>query len=325
MTNATGLIPEWSQQDAVMLSWPTEEMDWQSNLQSTLDCYVGIVRTLLRYIDVVVLCRTKEEVLDAVGEKGGECHQLYLLDQFPLNDTWIRDYGPLCTHQGGERVVVDFCFNAWGQKFASDQDNQVVRRLYDRGVFAPDVWVKNRQDLVFEGGGIEVNSKGIGLTTSPMLYAPNRNSWMPEHSQCLQIEDALGLSQLLVLEQSALEGDDTDGHIDTMVRYVSDDTLVSAVDGEFPYDVVRLPMPMPKYNDGRQLPATYANFLITNGAVLVPTYNDAADEEAIGVLQDLFRDREVVGIDCRALIMQNGSLHCATMQIPEGFLNKEKL
>lgn len=325
MINATGLIPEWSPQDAVLLSWPTAEMDWSMHLQSTTVCYVGIVRTLLEFVDVVIVCEEKTEVLAAVGDLSGSKHKLYFVEGIPLNDTWIRDYGPLCTIQDGERVVVDFRFNAWGQKFASDQDNQLIRRLYDRGAFAPGVWVKNRQDIVLEGGGIEVNGKGIALTTSPMLQAPNRNSWMPEHTQCLEVQEALGLSQLLVLDLKALEGDDTDGHIDTMVRFVNDDTLVTVVEGKLPFNAVQLPMPMPKYNDGHQLPATYANFLITNGAVLVPTYNDPADDVAIEILQELFSDRKVVGVDCRALILQNGSLHCATMQIPKGFLNKEKL
>ncbi len=322
MIKATGLIPEWSSQDAVLLSWPTAEMDWGMYLQSAVNCYSEMIHALLEFVDVVVMCQTKDEVLNSLGDLSGANYRLRFVEHMPLNDTWIRDYGPLCTLQDGERVVVDFRFNAWGQKFASDQDNQLILRLYEREFFEPSVWVKNKQNIVLEGGGIEVNSMGVALTTSPMLQAPNRNTWLPEHAQCAEIKAALGVKQLLVLDMDPLEGDDTDGHIDTMVRFVDDHTLVTVVEGDFPFPSVLLPMPMPKYYDGRQLPATYANFLITNGGVLVPTYNDPADEVAIGVLQELFEDRKVVGVDCRALILQNGSLHCATMQLPEGFLNK---
>ena len=257
----------------------------------------------------------------------------------PTNDTWVRDYGPLSvvTRAGLRRL--DFAFNAWGLKFAAALDNLVTRRLHAAGVLGP---APLRQvPLVLEGGSIESDGRGSLLTTAACLLEPNRNPGLSRAAITRQLKRCLGARRVLWLEHGVLEGDNTDAHIDTLARFVPDDGIVyTACDDRRDVHYTRLramereicglrtlagkryrrfPLPWPKAIRGRnggRLPATYANFLILNGAVLVPTYRDAADAAALAVVGQAFPGHEIVGIDCLPLLVQHGSLHCLTMQLP---------
>ncbi|MFL6647021.1 MAG: agmatine/peptidylarginine deiminase, partial [Sulfurifustaceae bacterium] len=240
-------------------------------------------------------------------------------------------------------LLLDFQFNGWGGKYAHDLDNLITRRLHEGDAFGSTSL--ETIDLILEGGAVEVDGSGTLLTTSRCLLAPTRNPRLAREAIEQELRDWLGLNRILWLEHGALEGDDTDSHIDTLARFCDARTIAyvtcddpsdthyrelkameaelkafRAADGS-PYRLVPLPWPRAQYDEDRRLPATYANFLIINGAVLVPTYRDPADAVALRRLGECFPGREIVGIDCLPAIAQNGSLHCLTMQLPEGVLS----
>jgi len=256
------------------------------------------------------------------------------------NDTWARDHGfiTLVDDEGYARLL-DFCFNGWGEKFPADLDNALNRKLYDNGKVEGEY--VDCLDFVLEGGSIESDGKGTVFTTTGCLLAPHRNQPMTKAEIEERLKRELHANRILWINHGNLTGDDTDGHIDTLVRICPNDTLLymgcddpndeqyeelrlmeeqlktfRTIDGQ-PYRLMKLPMPRPIYDEGDRLPATYANFLIINGAVLCPTYAQPdLDAEALRVIGEAFPDREIVGIDCRSIIKQHGSLHCCTMQYP---------
>ena len=256
------------------------------------------------------------------------------------NDTWARDHGfiTLVDDEGHARLL-DFCFNGWGEKFAAELDNAINRRLYDEGKVQGEY--VDCLDFVLEGGSIESDGKGTVFTTTGCLMAPHRNQPMTQAEIENRLKRELCAERIVWINHGSLVGDDTDGHIDTLVRICPDDTLLymgcddpedeqyeelrlmeeelrsfRTIEGK-PYKLVKLPMPRPIIFEGERLPATYANFLVINGAVLVPTYNQSdLDAEALRLVGEAFPEREIVGIDCCSIIKQHGSLHCCTMQIP---------
>ena len=259
----------------------------------------------------------------------------------PNNDTWARDHGfiTLVDDEGNARLL-DFCFNGWGEKFPSELDNAINRRIYEEGKVKGEY--KDCLDFVLEGGSIESDGKGTVFTTTGCLLAPHRNQPMTQAEIEERLKRELNAERIVWIDYGHLTGDDTDGHIDTLVRICPDDTLLyvgcndpddeqyedlqlmkaqlatfRTLDGK-PYRLMELPMPRPIYDeDGYRLPATYANFLVINGAVLCPTYAQPdLDTEALRLIGEAFPDREIVGIDCRSVIKQHGSLHCCTMQFP---------
>lgn len=310
------LPAEWEPQSKVQLTWPHEKTDWAPMLNEITETYEEMAAAIRKY-----------EKLLVVGE--------------PNNDTWARDHGfiTLVDDEGSARLL-DFCFNGWGEKFAADLDNAINRRIYDEGKVEGEY--VDCLDFVLEGGSIESDGKGTIFTTSCCLLAPHRNQPMTKTEIESRLKRDLCAERVLWIDYGHLEGDDTDGHIDTLVRVAPNDTLLyigcddetdehyddlkkmeeqlqtfRTMDGK-PYRLLKLPMPCPIYDeDGERLPATYANFLIMNGAVLVPTYNQPdLDAEAMRLIGEAFEDREIVGIDCRSIIKQHGSLHCCTMQYP---------
>jgi agmatine deiminase len=260
----------------------------------------------------------------------------------PTNDTWARDHGGIGVLDGDKPLLLDFVFNGWGLKFAADKDNLITSVLAQQDVFkAPKV----HGGLVLEGGALESDGQGTLLTTTECLLSPNRNPHLSQLQIEQELKRLLGLDRILWLNHGFLEGDDTDSHIDTLARFCTPDTIayvkcsdpedvhygaLQAMEIELkglvkkdgsPYTLVPLPWPDACFaSDGHRLPATYANFLIINEAVLVPTYRVSQDAEALSVLQTVFPDRKIIGIDCRPLIEQHGSLHCVTMQYPLGFV-----
>ena len=253
---------------------------------------------------------------------------------FTSNDTWARDHGFITVEESdGTKVLLDFQFNGWGQKFAAELDNQINRQLYEQELV--EGRYESHLDFVLEGGSIESDGRGTVFTTRCCLMAPHRNQPLTQQQIDDRLKQYLGAERVVWLEHGSLIGDDTDGHIDTLVRICPDDTIIytggdgdhpdlddmerelqtlRTLDGQ-PYRLLKLPLPRPIYDDGDRLPATYANYLVVNGAVLVPTYNQPdLDQEAMRVVGLAYPDREIVGIDCRPVIRQHGSLHCCTMQ-----------
>lgn len=333
-------LPEWVAQDAVLLVWPTEYMDWRHNYEAAVNCYTQITTTLLHYVNVVVVTDTIARLQHLLRQT--HPHQLVVVDGFRQNDTWVRDFGPISmAGPKGEKVIFDFGFNAWGLKFAAATDNLFTHRLFHTtNLFHPSVEYASQRGYILEGGAIETNEEQVLLSTESVLSEPNRNPSGTYESHIKEVAHRLNCPEYYSLNIAPMEGDDTDGHIDTIARFTTSGAILfnyteENTDVHFlrlqqlrtelertGKKLVPLPLPTPIYNkEGEQLPATYANFLVTNGVVVVPIYADANDEVALSIIQQNFPERAVVGVDCRALIEQGGSLHCITMQIPKGFLN----
>lgn len=303
------MLAEWEPQSAVQLTWPHKDTDWAPILPEITAVYEEMKREI----------ESRETVI--------------VVDDIPHNDTWARDHGFITVEENGQLILLDFKFNGWGEKFAAELDNDINRQLYEqqlvKGIY------ESHLDFVLEGGSIESDGKGTIFTTTCCLMAPHRNQPLTQQEIEQQLKEWLGAERIVWINHGSLIGDDTDGHIDTLVRIAPNDTLLyigaddehhdlllmeqelqqlRTIDGH-PYRLLRLPMPRPTYDDGERLPATYANYLVINGAVLVPTYNQPdLDQEAISTIGKAFPDREIIGIDCRAVIRQHGSLHCCTMQ-----------
>lgn len=332
------LLPEWHRQSAVLLTWPHPHSDWADQLAETESVYLQLTQAISRFQLAVIICYDANHRLDVKQRLSGSGISLdkVALVCFESNDTWIRDYGPL----SAGNTLLDFRFNGWGGKFGHDKDDRISSCLHRSGLF--DAAPLHRINQVLEGGSIETDGAGTLLTTSSCLLSPTRNPDLDRAATETMLENELGVDRILWLEHGALEGDDTDGHIDMLARFCDEKTIAyTACDepgyvcfqslgrmelelkamrtksGE-PYRLLPLPWPGPKFGvAGERLPASYANFLIVNGAVLVPTYDDPADEEALRIIQSGFPDRDIIGIPCLPLIRQNGSLHCITMQIPD--------
>lgn len=335
------LPPEWYPQSAVQLTWPHEETDWCPMLEEVIPCFVAIAREVVKREKLLVVCRDVESVKQQLGDVD---YSRVIFRTIPSNDTWARDHGPISVLKGGKPYIYDFQFNGWGLKYAANFDNMITSELYSELVFPAKVKYRNYLDFVLEGGSIESDGQGTLLSTEGCLRAPNRNEKLYFEEIDDRLKKMFGLRRVLWLSHGHLAGDDTDGHVDTLARFCNEDTIAyvscrdeadehyeelmsmekeledfRTLDGR-PYRLVPLPMAERVEWEGERLPATYANFLIINGAVLVPFYNSPRDEEARAILQEVFPDREVVGIDCLPLIKQHGSLHCVTMQYPEGFI-----
>ena len=317
---------EWEPQSAVQLTWPHEATDWAPILPEITAVYEEMAREI-----------SKRE-------------PLIIVDDIPHNDTWARDHGFITVEetsdlrpQTSDLILLDFCFNGWGEKFEAGLDNQINKHLFDRGGIVKGQY-EPHLDFVLEGGSIESDGKGTVFTTTCCLMAPHRNQPLTQQEIEARLKEYLGAERIVWINHGSLIGDDTDGHIDTLVRICPDDTLLytggdddhpdlarmeeelktlRTLDGR-PYRLLKLPLPRPIYEkvqsskfkvQSERLPATYANYLVINGAVLVPTYNQPdLDAEAMRIIQQAFPDREIVGIDCCAVIKQHGSLHCCTMQ-----------
>ncbi|MEK7696915.1 MAG: agmatine deiminase family protein, partial [Pseudomonadota bacterium] len=341
----TYLPPEWAPQSGVMLTWPHEHSDWAPILGEVEPVFAEIARQVARFEKVLVVChddRHRAHVAKRLTAAGVAANRI-VLGIAPSNDTWARDHGPIAVQCQDELTLLDFGFNGWGGKYAHDLDDGITRALYRQDVFGKSPL--QTVDLILEGGSIEVDGSGTLLTTERCLLAPTRNPNVSRTQLEKQLGELLGLNRFLWLKHGTLAGDDTDSHIDTLARLCDAQTIAyvacddpadehyaelkamaaelqafRTADGR-PYRLVPLPWPRTKLdNAGERMPATYANFLIINGAVLVPTYRDAADAAALEQLKTCFPGREIIGIDCLPLIYQHGSLHCVTMQLPAGIL-----
>ena len=341
----TYLPPEWAPQSAVQLTWPHAHSDWAPILDEVEPVFTAIAAAIARFEIVLVACYDsahRDQVRTRLAAAGVPAARTRLYVA-PSNDTWARDHGPIAVLCQDEATLLDYGFNGWGGKYPHDLDDRITRTLHAQGAFG-DTPIEH-QDLILEGGSIEVDGSGTLLTTERCLLAATRNPRLARADIERELAAHLGLTRFLWLKHGYLAGDDTDSHIDTLARLCDPNTIayvacddpsdehyaeLKAMEAELetfrtpngaPYRLVPLPWPQPKRDtDGARMPATYANFLIINGAVLVPTYRDTADAVALERLRGCFPDREVIGIDCLPLIWQHGSLHCVTMQIPEGIV-----
>ena len=336
------LLPaEWFPQSAVQLTWPHAGTDWAPILKEVIPCFVSIAQEIMKREKLVVVCPDASEVKEQLGAFDEE-HVRFV--ELPTNDTWARDHGGISVFDPLGPMVYDFVFNGWGMKFAANKDNLITRNLYQSGVFAEEIQLVNMAPFVLEGGSIESDGRGTLMATAECLLSVNRNEYLQREEIEHYLKDVFGVKRILWIENGYLAGDDTDSHVDTLARFCSEDTIayvkcedesdehydeLRAMEEEIkafrqengePYRLVPLPMADEVVWEGERLPATYANFLIINGAVLLPFYNSPKDEEARKALQAVFPDREVIGVNCLPLIKQHGSLHCVTMQYPEGYV-----
>ncbi len=340
------LPPEWAPQSGVLLTWPHAHGDWASRLDHVEPVFAVITREIARRERVVIACDDEAHRAHVTAKLRSAAVAMERVDTHvaPSNDTWARDHGPITVLCKNNPLLLDFGFNGWGGKYAHDLDDLITRRLHAGGAFGKTP--VETVDLILEGGSIEVDGSGTLLTTSQCLLAPTRNPNLSRAQIEQELSEWLGLNRVLWLEHGHLEGDDTDSHIDTLARFCDARTIayvacddrtdahyddLKAMEAELknfraadgaPYRLVPLPWPRAQHDGERRLPATYANFLIINGAVLVPTYRDPADAAALERLKPCFPDREIVGVDCLPIIAQYGSLHCLTMQLPRGVLAK---
>lgn len=339
---------EWAPQSAVMLTWPHKGTDWLDSLEDVEPVFESISKAILRFQHLVLSCEDSAKVnalteaLNAWSQSQGFPGRVVSATA-PADDTWARDHGPLAVTSENKCRLLDFRFNAWGDKFPWEKDNALNHRLSDAGLFGDTPL--EPVDFVLEGGSIESDGLGTILTTSECLLATSRNPGLDRTQIETRLRETLGAERVLWLNHGYLDGDDTDSHIDTLARFCAPDHIcyvrcddesdehyaaLRAMEAELeqfrkaddsPYRLTALPWPTACYGEeGERLPATYANFLIINHAVLLPVYNVPEDEEAIRIMSTIFPDREIIALDCRPLIYQHGSLHCVTMQLPEGIV-----
>lgn len=335
------LPAEWEPVQSVMLTWPHREGDWKPIFDSIHECYLGLARAIQPYANLIISANN-EEVAEQIRRDISVLDNVSIFT-VPSNDTWVRDHGPVTVYEDNTAVLLDFVFNGWGGKYPAAEDNLLTQSLYNAGAFPGFDY--QQVDFILEGGSIDTDGQGTLLTTKSCLLSKSRNSTMSQHDIEALLARLLGAKHILWLENSELAGDDTDGHIDMLARFIDHETIaytasknrrdpnyasLLALKAELellidsngnPYNLLPLYMPEPVYaQDGQQLPASYANFLIVNNAVLVPTYNCEADLVAISALEEVFNNHNVIGVPCRALVEQFGSLHCATMQLPRTHL-----
>lgn len=340
-TRAPHLPAEWALQSGIQLTWPHAGTDWTYMLDEVQECFVAIAHEIAARETLLIVTPEPDEVKKQILGRVNIENVRFL--KCETNDTWARDHGAITLLDADGVSLLDFKFNGWGLKFASDKDNLITRRAVESEVMKGKY--VNRLGFVLEGGSIESDGMGTLLTTSECLLSPNRNGQMNRVEIEEYLRSVFHLQRVLWLDHGYLAGDDTDSHIDTLARFCPADTIAyvqckdaddehyeelhrmeeqlktfRTLKGE-PYRLLALPMADKIEEEGERLPATYANFLILNDAVLYPTYRQPENDARAGeVLREAFPGYEIIGIDCRALIKQHGSLHCVTMQYPVGVL-----
>ncbi|EQA9762953.1 agmatine deiminase family protein [Campylobacter coli] len=312
-------IPEWNEQEYLMLSLPHEKSDWKPYLGEITQAYKEFVRTASEFQKVLLIAPSKS---DFVPFENMANVDFFICD---TNDTWIRDFGAIDILEDNRLKALDFTFNAWGNKFQSELDNEVNSKLF-KEKFKEKL---TKIDFILEGGSIDFNGEGVMLTSSNCLLNENRNSHLDKSQIEAKLKEIFGLKQIIWLENGFIKGDDTDHHIDTLARFIDKNTIAYSVceDEEdehyIPlqkmkkeleatgFNLIELPLPRPLYYEGRRLGATYANFVFVNDALIMPFYKDENDEIIRQRLAKALPERKIIGVDARVFLRQNGSLHCS--------------
>lgn len=359
------LKAEWEEQIAILMAFPHKNSDWAIHIEVARECFVRIIEQIL-YFESVILCvdinddegmallhtHFKKHITFAQNETFKSYNQQYGLHivRVPTNDTWARDFGGISVEAEGGIALFDFVFNGWGLKYPANYDNQITQNIVCEAfknthlsplvkrIFSSYRLIKT--NMILEGGSIESNGAGVLLTNTQCLLEKNRNPHLSQDEIESKLKEYFGLDSVLWLTQGYLAGDDTDSHIDTLARFISEDTIayitcddkqdehfesLKSMEAELralkqsngePYKLIPLPFTQAIYDErGQRLPASYANFLFVNGGLLVPTYGDKNDKKALEILSLALPTRRVVGVDCRSLILWHGSLHCVSMQV----------
>ncbi len=333
---------EWEPQSAILIAWPHSGTDWADRLGAVEETYIALVAAITRY-QRAVICVADADLQTYAEARLRSARVDLARVQFvevEYDDTWLRDSGPITLQAAEGFRLLDFRFTGWGGKFEASRDDELVAALASAHVF--DNATTQPIDFALEGGAIETDGAGTLLTTWQCLH--QRHPQMSRDELNGKLSSWLAQDRVLWLDRGSLEGDDTDAHIDTLARFAPGDAIVfqacddpsdshyaelRAMAGEIaalrtrggePYRLFPLPWARPIVDGGRRLAASYANFLIINGAVLMPAYGDPADSEAAAVLESAFPSHDIVPVPCRSLIWQNGSLHCITMQLPQGLV-----
>lgn len=305
---------QWEKQESILMVMPHINSDWSDNLQSAKSVFIKIASSICYKQKLILIC----DDIEATKEMFYYVNNITFV-KIDTNDTWIRDYGPISIFENDKRVLLDFGFNGWGNKYECTLDNGVTKKLFKEAI---------SDDFVLEGGSIDSDGCGTIMTTSSCLLNPNRNPHLNKKQIEEKLKHTLGAKRILWLENMILEGDDTDGHVDMFARFIDEEIIIftdmldvkkqlenfRTIDGK-PYRLIPLPIPSPKYKNDKKLPASYTNFLIINEAVLLPVYDDLLDKEVIVLFKKLFPTREVIPINSLRLIEEGGSIHCSTINI----------
>jgi len=328
------LPAEWEKQEMILMAFPTLQSDWVDDISSAYSIFIKIASAISYNQKLILLVPPQEK--EKIKRKF--CyHDKISFVPYDIDDTWIRDYGPISVIENSKRVLKDFIFNGWGDKFPHDKDNLSSEYIHKNLYFG--LSKLENIDFILEGGSIDSDGNGTILTTSECLLNKNRNNKFSKTDIEAIFKKELGIQNTLWLNHGYLSGDDTDGHIDMLARFVSRETIVylkcydksdehfqelekmekelksfKNINGD-PYKLIPLPLTKPIYKDNKRLPASYVNFLIINSAVLLPIYKDESDKMVIEIFKNIFKDREIIPLDSRRLIEQGGSIHCSTMQV----------
>jgi len=324
---------EWESHRAILMAFPHQNSDWADDLNNALIPFIRISQAIAYKQPVYIICDDREKI----SHMFCSTRNMSFIE-IATNDTWTRDYGYISIIEEGEAKLLDFVFDGWGGKFESILDNALNQALHKKGYLGTTPL--ESIDFVLEGGSIDSDGEGTILTTTECLCNKNRNGGLSKKEVEERLERYIGTQRVLWLDHGYLVGDDTDSHIDTLARFVSVDIITyircedredehysalkkmeeqlksfKTLEGD-PYRLVALPMPSAKFDkNNNRLPATYANFLISNGALVYPAYSVPEDKIAHEIFKELFKDKEIIPIECSKLIEQGGSLHCSTMQI----------
>jgi agmatine/peptidylarginine deiminase len=317
---------QWEKQEYIMLVFPNANSDWKHSIIEIQESYIKLVKQVVKYQKCVILYTDEKDIA-----KIKNISKNIQFVQIKTNDTWIRDFGGICIYKNGALEILNFKFNAWGEKFDFDIDNGINDKLKDLGIFKNLI----NKDFILEGGSIDSNGKGTLLTTAKCIFNKNRNKKYSKEQIIQKLRSFFNTQRLIILKSGGLVGDDTDSHVDTLARFISDDTIAYVkcydekdthysellkMENELKstdFKLLPLPLPTPKYFQNHRLPATYLNFVFINNALIVPTYKDKYDKIALEKLQNFFPDRKIIGVDASIFIREHGSLHCATMNFYE--------
>lgn len=323
-------IAEFEEQSFVQIIFPHEQSDWAEYLDEAKENFINIINAIIKHQKCLVVC---DNIADVSGYF--QAHKNLYYVEYQSDDTWARDCSALCIQNGTDLELLDFTFTGWGGKFEAHRDNALSKTIA-KNYSSP----LHSLDFILEGGGVESNAKGLLLTTAECLLNPNRNNSLSKEQIDTLLQKELGVEKILYLQNGYLAGDDTDSHIDTLARFIDPQTIMyvqcqnstdehydallkmqeelKALAKEYDFTLIALPMTTPLFYGEERLPATYANFLMINGAVLVPTYGVYEDTLALEIFAKAFPSREIIGIDCSVLVRQHGSLHCVTMNFAKG-------